>query len=493
MILSLGVAGVGAAVREPVVAGTFYPANPQDLKKMVTDHLAQVPAEERVDGQLIALVVPHAGLIYSGQVAAFGHRLLENSGVNKVILCGPSHQFGFRGLSVYGPGIIWKTPLGEVPCDDSLCNILIASDKSISVIPEAHAKEHCLEVELPYLQTVLGDFKIVPVIMGYPDKSTIDVLAAALGSLPFDDKTVLIASTDWQHYRPASIGGKMDSLGMKCLANLDVDGLEKNLEEGKVEMCGGAPAVAVIRAAIARGADKVKILKYGDSGDVSGDKNSVVGYVAAALYKSNGKRQESVKKAEEKGKTSVSNDADLIGKYNLDAANKRQLLKIARESIVAYLKNGSIPEFEAGEDLQKFGAAFVTLEEQGMLRGCIGRTTAEGPLAKTVSYCAVQAAVSDPRFPPITADEVGKLHIEISVLSAMQKINSFEEIKVGRDGLMIFKGSNRGLLLPQVATDYGWNTTEFLEQTSNKAGLDKDAYKSPDAIIYKFQAVVFGE
>ncbi len=493
MLLAFSFAGSNAAVREPAVAGKFYPSNPEELRKMVSGHLANVPAEQGIDGQIIALIVPHAGLIYSGQVVAFNYKLLENSGVNKVILCGPSHQFGFDGISVYGPGIVWKTPLGEVPCDDPLCNFLIAYNKGISVIPDAHAKEHCLEVQLPYLQTVLKDFTIVPVIMGYPNKSSIDMLAKALESLPFDNKTVMIASSDWQHYRPASVGGKMDSLGMECLKNLDPDALEKNLEEGKVEMCGGAPAVAVIRAAMAAGANKIKILKYGDSGDVSGDKSSVVGYVAAVLYKSDEKGGISPKKSKEKSETRVSSDPELVKKYNLNDANKKELLKIARESIIAYLKDGNLPEFEVSEDLQKFGAAFVTLEEQEMLRGCIGHTTAEEPLAKTVSYCAVQAAVSDPRFPPVTPEEVGKLHIEISVLSSMQKINSFDEIKVGRDGLMIFKGSGRGLLLPQVATDYGWNATEFLEQTCNKAGLDRNAYKSVDAVIYRFQAVIFGE
>ncbi len=490
IILSvMGTMSSFGAIREPAVAGKFYPSEPEELKQMVTGHLGKTPSDQGIDGQIIAILVPHAGLVYSGQIAAYAYKLLENSGISKVVLCGPSHQYGFQGISVYGPGIIWKTPLGNQFCDDTLCNWLGSYNKNISVIPEAHAREHCLEVQLPYLQTVLKDFKIVPMIMGHPDKANVDLLTQALSSLPFDKKTFFVSSTDWQHYRPASQGGEMDSLGIDCLRNLDANGLEKYLQEGKVEMCGGAPAVAVIRAAIAKGANKVKILKYGDSGDISGDKSSVVGYVAAVLYKSDAKKET----GNPNGESGVLNDADLIKKYDLNDANKTRLLQIARESIKHYMAFKTLPEFDAVENLQKFAAAFVTLEKEGMLRGCIGHTTAEEPLYKTVSICAVQAAFADRRFPPVRPEEIEKLHIEISILSSMQKVGSFEEIRVGKDGLMIFKGNERGLLLPQVAVDYGWNATEFLEQTCEKAGLNPDDYKLPEAIIYKFQAVVFGE
>jgi MEMO1 family protein len=271
--------------------------------------------------------------------------------------------------------------------------------------------------------------------------------------------------------------------------NLDGDRLLQYLRNGKTELCGGAGAVAVIKAAVERGANRVKILKYGDSGDITGDKSSVVGYVAAVLYKESDTKD---KKPAIKSMT-VSNDNDLAAKFNLDEQSKKKLLQIARKSLTSYIKDNKIPEFDVPENLQELGAAFVTLEENGMLRGCIGHTTAVEPLYKTVSVCAVQAAVSDPRFPPVRADEIDRLHIEISVLTPMEKIGSFDEIKVGRDGLMIFKGNQRGLLLPQVATEYGWTATEFLEQTCVKAGLDRQAYKSPDAVVYRFQAVIFGE
>jgi AmmeMemoRadiSam system protein B/AmmeMemoRadiSam system protein A len=480
---------VSATVRQPAVAGAFYPADSAELARMVQGHLNNVKNLPSIDGQIIALIVPHAGLIYSGPIAAYSYKLLENSGVDKVILCGPSHRYGFEGLSVYGPGIQWKTPLGVVSCNDSLCNQLLKYNKQIAVVEPAHAREHSLEVQLPYLQTVLGNFQIVPIIMGYQHADVIDLLTKALESLPIDKRTIMVAASDWQHYRPASEGWKMDSLGLECLKNLDPTSLEKYLESGRVEACAGGPMVAVLKAAMAKGANKIKILKYGDSGDVTGDKSSVVSYVAAVIYKSS---DEKVVPKEKKSEQSQI-DKQLPPKFQLSDDEKKKLLTIARQSIERYLADGSFPDFEVTDNLKKPGAAFVTLTKNGQLRGCIGHIIAQDPLYKTVSVCAVQAAVADPRFSPVQADEVPQLHIEISVLTPLQEVKSLDEIEVGRDGLVISMGNNRGLLLPQVATEYGWSRTEFLEQTCRKAGLPTDAYQSPSALIQKFQAVIFHE
>jgi len=482
-------AGTRSTVREPAVAGAFYPADSAQLAQMVEGHLNSVKKLPALDGQIIALIVPHAGLIYSGQIAAYSYKFLENSNINKVILCGPSHHFGFEGLSVYGPGVEWKTPLGEVVCDDSLCSQLLKYDKRLAVVERAHAREHSLEVQLPYLQTVLKDFKIVPVAMGYQRTETINLLAEALKACQFDSHTIMISSSDWQHYRPASQGWEMDSLGIECLKSLDVERLEQYLQSGQVEACGGGLIAAVMKAAVAHGANRIKVLRHGDSGDVSGDKSSVVGYVAAVIYKAAGKtdnqRQKRSQTATEKKK--------LPSKFQLSDADKERLLVIARQSIKHYLAKGSFPEFEVSDNLRLPGAAFVTLTKNGRLRGGIGQTIAQEPLYKTVSVCAVQAAVADPRFPLVQSDELAGLHIEISVLTPLQKVESLDEIKVGRDGLMISMGNRRGLLLPQVATEYGWDRTQFLQQTCRKAGLPSDTYKSPNVLIQRFQAVIFGE
>ncbi|UCC44717.1 MAG: AmmeMemoRadiSam system protein B, partial [Candidatus Zixiibacteriota bacterium] len=246
------IAGPAQAVtRDPVVSGTFYPADSLGLAKKVQGHLSNVDRVPQVEGDLLALIVPHAGLDCSGQTAAYAYRLLENSGIDKVILCGPSHRLRFNGISVYGPDVDWKTPLGTVESNLEYCSSLIEKNDQISSIPEAHTQEHSLEVQLPYLQEVLDRFAITPVVMGGQDRSTISLLADALASLKPDDRTILIASTDWQHYRSAADGWPLDSLGIACLEQLDVERLERLIRKGDVEACGGGPAVAVLKTVVA--------------------------------------------------------------------------------------------------------------------------------------------------------------------------------------------------------------------------------------------------
>lgn len=481
----------GAEERPPAVAGTFYPANADELSQLVDRQLDAVGQPAEIDGRIIAMIVPHAGLVYSGPVAASAYKILEGSGITNVVLVGPSHRYPFHGVSVYGPGVEWKTPLGVVPCNGDLCQQLVEDAREISVIPQAQAQEHSLEVQLPFLQTVLDKFRIVPVTMGSQDEQTIKRLAEALSKLPDDGHMIIIASTDLQHYRSASEGRPMDSLGLACITDLDPERLEKYLSEGKTEMCGGGPAAAVVHAAMARGADKAKIVKYGDSGDTSGDKSQVVGYAAVVLYQSSDSHNED--NIQHKGAVMLRDEKESDKACHLTDDERTQLLSIARKSIETYLKDGKLPEFDVAGLLAEPGAAFVTLKKGGELRGCIGQTVAGMPLYKTVSTCAVHSALDDPRFPAVTGDEVSKLEIEISVLTPLEPLESFDDIEIGRDGLMITKGNYHGLLLPQVATEYGWNATQFLEYTCQKAGLPKEAYKMPGATIYRFQAVIFGE
>ena len=206
---------------------------------------------------------------------------------------------------------------------------------------------------------------------------------------------------------------------------------------------------------------------------------SVVGYVAAAVYKS--------------FETEESSLPDEESSYELSDREREQLLGIARSSIKKFLAGEDVPKFEVTGKLAEQGAAFVTLKRNGQLRGCIGNTVAREPLYQSGSGCAIQAAIADPRFSPVASEELPKLHIEISVLTPLQEVKSLDEIEVGRDGLMIFHGRSRGLLLPQVASEYGWDRITFLEQTCRKAGLGKNAYRETDAALYRFQAIVFGE
>lgn len=351
------------------------------------------------------------------------------------------------------------------------------------MIPAAHEREHNLEVQLPYLQTVLAGFDMVPVVLGAISPSR---FVEALLKLPQDPRSVLVASSDWQHYRSASEGWPMDSLGLECLKDLAPERLEQYLHSGKTEACGGAAVAAVMRVALDRGADKVKLLAYGDSGDLTGDKSSVVGYAAAVIYRS-------VSGSSVPRESSATEVAPSDGEYSLSAQQRTTLLRIARKSIEHHLSGSGAPDFEVDDQLSRPGAAFVTLRKHGRLRGCIGFTQAVRPLYQTVSHCAVSAAVNDTRFSPVTASEFDSLEVEISVLTPLEEILSSKEIEVGLDGLMITLGRHRGLLLPQVAAEYGWNSQEFLAATCQKAGLPPDAWRNPDAVIYKFQALVFGE
>ena len=471
------------AVRRPAVAGSFYPADSSQLASLVQSQLDAATDAPKINGELVALVVPHAGLIYSGPVAAYAYRQIEGRGYDKVVICGPSHRYGFEGSSVAAPGEVWQTPLGRVECDSEYCRLL-SQTAGISVIPEAHRAEHSVEVQLPFLQTVLRDFKLVPIALGYPRSEAVRALSEGLRSLPNDDKTLLIAATDWQHYRSRAVGWPMDSLGIDCLLSLEPERLDRLLASDKVEACGGGTVVAVMRAAKARGADKAVLLRYGDSGDITGVGDEVVGYVAAAIYRSHDA-------AESRSST---DDPDPKGVMVLSPEQEQELLTIARSSLKGYLENGKIPDFDVkDEELRRPGAAFVTLNQRGQLRGCIGHTQAVTPLYQTVATCAVQAGVADPRFPAVRPGEVDGLHFEISVLTPMQRVKSIDEIEVGRDGLMMVTGQHRGLLLPQVATEYDWNREEFLQNTCRKAGLPTDAWTQPSTEIYRFQALVFGE
>ena len=188
-VLLLTFSALNATVRPPAVAGSFYPADSAELAKMVSGHLENVSDKVIVPGKLIALIVPHAGLTYSGQIAAHAYKLLENSGVESIILCGPSHRMSFDGVSVYGPGVAWQTPFGNVACDDSLCNQLLKYSR-MSAVAEPHAQEHCLEVQLPYLQTVLDKFSIVPMLIGDRNRVTTQLCADAMAKLETDKKTV---------------------------------------------------------------------------------------------------------------------------------------------------------------------------------------------------------------------------------------------------------------------------------------------------------------
>lgn len=471
------IAQAWAQDRSPTVAGTFYPGSESALRSMVDSLIALAPpADERI--RPVALISPHAGYVYSGATAAHGFKLLEGLSYSTVILIGPSHRLRFSGCAVYNGGR-WKTPLGYVEIDSGLADKLCGKSEVVFAGLEQHRMEHSLEVQIPFLQRVLTDFRIVPIEMGHQSERTIHALADLLADvLRNRDDILLVASTDLSHYFPRQKAKELDSYTISFIEKMDGEGLAAKIQTDEAKACGGGPTAAILIACKKTGVDDVKVLKYDDSGTTSGDLSGVVGYVSAVAY-----REGDMIPREDRGET----------EDYLNHEEQVELLRIARQSIEAAVNGKAAPAFLPSEGkLTQDGAAFVTITIDDRLRGCIGYTQAVMPLYQCVSECAVSAAMRDPRFPPLTASEYPKIDIEISVLTPLVEVNDISEIEVGRDGLMISKMGRRGLLLPQVATDYGWDREEFLANTCRKASLQSDAWKE-GAKIQKFTAFVFDE
>ncbi|PJA29151.1 MAG: hypothetical protein CO189_03230 [candidate division Zixibacteria bacterium CG_4_9_14_3_um_filter_46_8] len=471
-----------AQIREPAVAGQFYPSKPAELRSTIEEYLNNVPSGQGVKGELVALIAPHAGYIYSGQTAAYSYKLLLGRKFDAIILISISHFYPFEGISIWESGE-WRTPLGLVTIDGNIAKALADYSPLIRFEKRAHLREHSLEVQIPFIQVVQPSVPIVPIVIGGADSGILHTLASALAKATKNKKILIIASTDLAHYVSRDKADKMDRIGIEYLKKFQYKEFLSSLNSGETQFCGGRAVAAVIEAASLLGADNFQQLKHNDSGYATGDSSSVVSYLAAAITKTGTESSED--NAMEKRKHA----------FVLNDQQEKVLLKIAREAIKNAVENKTTSISPSMTDplLAAKCGAFVTITEDDQLRGCIGYTEAYKPLYQTVHECAISAALHDYRFTPLQANELSKIHLEISVLTPLEVVDNIEEIEVGRDGLMISKGRNRGLLLPQVATEYGWDRVTFLEQTCRKAGLPSNSYKDSEAIIYSFQALAFGE
>ena len=473
-------------VRPAAVAGSFYPADPQELSKMIDDMLAKA-APPPVDGTIIAAVAPHAGYPYSGPVAAWTYAALKGHKYTRVVVIAPSHYVAFDFTSVYG-GDAYTTPLGQVPVDKEFARQLAKMSSTIQLSDKGHqatadAPEHSVEVELPWLQKILGKFELVPIVMGDQSYESSRALGVALAKmLRNDHDTLVLASSDLSHYHPYADAETIDHKTLHALEAYDYYSMSRNFQyrgpgqPGIWEACGGAPIVAAMIYAERLGANKAEVLKYANSGDITGDKSRVVGY-SADLF---------VKSAQGAGATPP---------FSLSDKEKAELLALARKS-VEYMVTKSEPYAPAApesETLNREYGAFTTLTEGGALRGCIGYTAPIKPLYMTVRDTATLAAMRDPRFAPVTAAELPKLTYEISVLSPLRRVTDVEQIKVGRDGLIMKNGDYEGLLLPQVPVEQNWDRETFLNQTCAKAGMDQSCWREENTDIFSFTAVVFSE
>ena len=483
-------------VRKPAVAGQFYPDDAEQLSTVIDALLAQaekVGAEGQARPEPIAIIVPHAGYIYSGQVAACAFKQVEGVDYQAIVVVGTNHTTpGFRRVSVYAEGA-FETPLGLVPVDTELAQALVAADERIVFDRDVHRKEHSIEVELPFLQKVCPGQAIVPVIVGEPSPENCQALSEALAQVLSGQKALIVASSDLSHYPSYDDARRVDQATLAAIETMDAQRLTEVISQYMSEgipnlhtlCCGEGPIRVAMMAARKLGANQATVLRYANSGDTPfGDWDQVVGYGAVMFWR---------------GEDDLANFAvpALLNPPQesapLNSDERAELLVIARQTIAQFLETGTVPRFKVSEpSLFQERGCFVTLKKHGELRGCIGDLIPRRPLYLTVQNAAISAAINDRRFPPVTKEELEDISIEVSVLSPIEPIEDVSEIEVGRHGLIIVKGQNQGVLLPQVATEQNWDRDEFLRQICLKAGLPEDAWRE-GAQLYVFTAEVFGE
>lgn len=477
-------------VREPAVAGAFYPGAAGPLRTAVKRYLddAGPPAPTRP----IAIVVPHAGYAFSGEVAADGWRRAASRPPDVVVILGTNHTVaGFRGVAL-APGTGLRTPLGVVEIDREGAAALVRADPDVVVDAGPHAQEHSVEVQLPFMQVLFPGAKVLPLVVGAPDPALCERLGRALGEVLRGRNALVVASSDLSHYPAASDAAAVDRRILAAVASLDAARLRATIDAEEARgvarlstcACGKGPILAAMAAAKALGATRGTVVRYANSGDGPlGDPERVVGYGAVAFEAGPGAADT----------RALEPDAAPPGAGTLDAPAKLALLAYARETLTRFLETETVPSarrLPAVASLRR--GAFVTLKKGGELRGCIGRLEPDWPLATTVGRMAIAAAIQDPRFPPVGREELSGIEIEISVLTPMRPVAGAREVVVGRDGVALSRSGRSAVFLPQVATEQGWGRDELLDHLCAKAGLAAGCWRE-GAALQTFQADVFGE
>jgi len=448
-------------VKEPSVAGSFYPADAGVLKKSVDAHLA-VPAPAAGEAQPLALIVPHAAHQYSGALAARAYARLKGRRISTVIMLGPSHHALVKGAAVL-PGDGMRTPLGVVSINTHMARSLISDSAHIRLDAAPFAREHSLEVQLPFIQRVLGHkVRIVPILVGMPDRESFAALSSGIARiLKEDPDTLLVISTDLSHFHDQATANSMDSGVIDAVERLAIPDLERLLSSGKGEMCGGWPTVYGLAAARAAGASHAVSYGRGTSGDLTGDMTRVVGYVSMGIVRG-----------------------------QLSELQRQNLLELARLTVNRHVGGEKLPDAATTDPLLKADrGVFVTIKTpDGQLRGCIGSIVPQKSLQESVIQNAVAAAAHDQRFKPVRPEELAGLQYEVTVLSPMEPLSDPNAIQVGRHGLYLEKGPFSSVFLPQVPLEQGWDRSTYLAELARKAGLAADGWK--DARLSVFTADV---
>jgi AmmeMemoRadiSam system protein B/AmmeMemoRadiSam system protein A len=466
--------------RQAYAAGRFYADNPQQLKNDLSLLFGNATPMEYKNVR--AIISPHAGYVYSGEVAASGFNQVDPGAVyDNIFIIASSHRHAFKGASIYSRGN-YITPLGEVKVNRDLAEKLINGNKIFSFKSEAHSFEHSLEVQLPFLQYHLQNtFSIIPIVIGTQDYSDCELIAKALEPY-FNKHNLFVISSDFSHYPAYDDAVKTDKRTADAIITNSPMELMEVLEENKEEnipnlatsLCGWSSVFTLLNITRDKPGFTYHEVKYMNSGDQHfGDKSGVVGYYSIV----------------------VTDEGTADKGFELSDRDKKDLLHIARTTLESYIDLRKIPQFNA-EDyssvlLENCGA-FVTLNIDHQLRGCIGRFTPDVPLYQVVKDMAIASSTQDNRFPPVSPSELKDIDIEISVLTPIEQIESIDEIELGKHGIYIIKGYSSGTFLPQVATSTGWTKEEFLGHCArDKARIGWNGWK--DAEIYIYEAIVFSE
>jgi AmmeMemoRadiSam system protein B/AmmeMemoRadiSam system protein A len=465
----------------------WYSNDQDSLLKELNSYLDKATQEKLKDIQ--ALVLPHAGYRYSGQVAAAGIRQIIGKKYKRVIIIGPSHHVYMKNTASV-PDVKWyQTPLGKVKLDNIFIEKLL-NHREFSAIHQAHHNEHSVQIEIPFVQMALKGVKVVPIVVGNLDKLALARMAEILLSL-MDDQTLVIVSSDFVHYGkrfayvPFSVDiahnlKKIDFGAYKYIEKKDAQGFINYCDKTGATICG-RHAIALLLEMLAADTKSV-MLDYQTSGSLTNDWQNSVSYMSVAFT----------------GKWSKIKGRKKMGRANtLTNKEKKALLNLARKTVAYYLQKGKVPEPEEldikiTKNMQQIMGAFVTLKKHGQLRGCIGEIFPRRSLFEAVIHQAINAAVNDYRFSNVQEHELAEIEFEISALTEPRAIDSYQDIVLGKHGIVLRKLGRSAVFLPQVAPEQGWNLEQTLTHLSQKAGLSLDAWKN-NADFLVFEAIVFSE
>ncbi len=468
------------------LAGTWYSADSEALNNQLDSFFQK--ADSKTIENVIALILPHAGYTWSGQTAVYGLKTTTKQ-YKTIVVIGPSHRFAMEDMLSVPRVTHYETPLGQIPLDVDFINKLL-KHSLFQNVPQVHQYEHSVQIEVPLLQHCQKDFKLVPIVAGSCSLEAIKKAATILTSL-VDQETLVIASSDFVHYGaghgyvpfteniPEQIK-KIDMGAYDYIVRLDYKGFLEYRTKTGATICGYIP-IAILLSMLGQDC-KAELIKYATSSELTNDYSNSVSYLSIVFSGVWQKHPEPILQE---------------NSQNLTEQEKKQLLALARKTIVYALRNRRVPQVSdlgitITDSMRKPRAAFVTLKKHSLLRGCIGDIFPQRPLYRSVIVNAINACFNDRRFRPVTEDECGDITIEISALTTPEPVSSAAKIRIGTDGVVLRKDGHSAVYLPQVAPQQGWDINQTLTQLSLKAQLPPDAWKEGASFLV-FQADVFGE